>query len=171
MVASNVGLLRKFDMKQRCACIVASVVVVILWMYPVPAAAQDATASEPHLSLRKAVPLPKGRPAPRTADGHPDLSGVWFQGTTGGFTNDPEGRRQFDPKVTPEQLPSFQPWAAEKIKVMSATEYELGRASVKCEPRGVPGMFLINPYPLKLVQTATEFIQLNELNNNWRIVF
>ena len=29
------------------------------------------------------VPLPPGGPAPRMADGHVDLSGVWFSGPTG----------------------------------------------------------------------------------------
>jgi hypothetical protein len=114
--------------------------------------------------------LPKGGPAPRTADGHPDLSGVWFPGTSGGFTFNAAARRQFDPKVTPEEPPPFQPWATAKIKAMTATDYELGRASVNCMPRGVPGMFLIDPYPIQLVQTPGQLVQLDELNNNFRVI-
>src|SRR5579864_8468889 len=55
--------------------------------------------------------LPKGGPTPRVADGHPDLSGVWFPGYTGGYSTDhPAAQRQFDPKVTPEERPAYQPW-------------------------------------------------------------
>jgi len=115
--------------------------------------------------------LPKGGPTPRTADGHPDLSGVWFPGTTGGYdTSNPPAQRQFDPKVTPEEKPPFQPWAAAKIKSMTPVDFELGRASVNCMPRGTPSMFLMNPYPTKLVQTRDELIQLNELNSNFRAI-
>jgi hypothetical protein len=115
--------------------------------------------------------LPKGGPAPRAADGHPDLSGVWFPGYTGGYSTDhPAAQSQFDPKVTPEERPAFQPWAAAKIKAMSAAELELARPSVNCQPRGTPGMLLLNPYPTQLVQTRDELIQLNELNTNFRVI-
>src|SRR5947199_9746335 len=69
--------------------------------------------------------MPPGGPAPRLADGHPDFTGLWLpnsagQGVSGRYGVDPAARRQFDPKVTPEEPPSFQPWAAEKIKSMKA---------------------------------------------------
>jgi hypothetical protein len=131
-------------------------------------AAQEGNSSQPAKSKQQAVP--EGGPAPRTADGHPDLSGVWFAGRAGGHVDNPALRRQFDPKVTPEEPPSFQPWAMAKIKAMTSTDYELGRASVNCMPRGVPGMFLINPYPFQIVQTPGLFVQLDELNNNFRVV-
>jgi hypothetical protein len=132
-------------------------------------AAQEGKGSEPAQPVKsKQTPLPPGGPAPRTADGHPDLSGVWFGGTAGGFTYNPALRRQFDPKA--EEPPQFQPTAAAKIKSMTQTDYELGRASVNCLPRGVPGMFLINPYPFQIVQTTGLFAQLDELNNNFRVV-
>ena len=41
---------------------------------------------------------------------------------------------------------------------------------MNCLPRGVPGMFLINPYPLQLVQTPGQLVQLDELNNNFRVI-
>ena len=124
------------------------------------AAAQDAADA-----------LPKGGPAPRAADGHPDLSGVWFPGFTGGYSTDhPAAQSQFDPKVTPEEKPAFQPWAAAKIKSMTPVELELARPSVNCQPRGTPGMLLLNPYPTQLVQTRDELIQLNELNTNFRVI-
>jgi hypothetical protein len=135
-----------------------------------PATTQDGKASEPGAAKAKTQAVPKGGPAPRSADGHPDLSGVWFPGTAGGFTFNTALRKQFDAKASPEEPPPFQPWAAAKIKAMTTTDYELGRASVNCLPRGVPGMFMIDPYPFQLVQTPGLFVQLDELNNNWRVV-
>ena len=127
--------------------------------------------SVPGFGKANAKPLPPGGPAPRTTDGHPDLSGVWFPGTTGGYsTSSSAAQRQFDPKVTPEEKPPFQPWAAAKIASMSRVDFELGRASVNCLPRGTPLNFLGNPYPIKLVQTRDELIELNELNTNFRVV-
>jgi hypothetical protein len=135
------------------------------------AAAQDEKKPEAGSSQPKQQPLPKGGPTPRTADGHPDLSGVWFPGTTGGYsTSSSAAQRQFDAKATPEEKPPFQPWAAAKIASMSRVDFELGRASVNCQPRGTPLNFLGNPYPIKLVQTRDELIELNELNTNFRVV-
>jgi len=103
----------------------------------------------------------KDGPAPRAADGHPDLSGVWF----------PDMRQYGPPAVAAvAQTVPFQPWAAAKIKAMSPAELELSRPSVNCAPRGVPGMWFANPYPVKLVQTRDELIQLNELNTNSRVI-
>jgi hypothetical protein len=120
-------------------------------------------------------PLPAGGPAPRLADGHPDLSGHWLpngagQGVSGRFGVDPAARGQFDPKVTPEERPSFQPWAEAKIKSMSPTELELSKSSVNCMPRGLPAIWLQNPYSTMIVHTPTMMAQLFEVLNNWRLV-
>jgi hypothetical protein len=101
----------------------------------------------------------EGGPTPHAADGHPDLSGVWFP-----------DMRQFAPQVVAAEKPPFQPWAAAKIGSMTAVDLELGRPSVNCMPRGTPGMLLLNPYPTQLVQTRSELIQLNELNTNFRVI-
>lgn len=53
---------------------------------------------------------------------------------------------------------------------MSDVELEIGRPSVNCMPRGVPGMFTADPYPLQLVQTPGQLVQLDELNNNFRVI-
>jgi hypothetical protein len=63
------------------------------------------------------VPLPPGGPSPRMADGHVDLSGVWFPGPTGkanAWSVVPDERIQEAP------VP-FQPWAEAKIKSMTRT--------------------------------------------------
>ena len=148
-------------------------VILALGLISGAASAQDKKSivqEERPVNAKKGIPLPPGGPTPRLSDGHPDFSGVWFQGSTGGHTFDAAARRQFNPKVTPEEPPSFQPWAAAKIKAMSSTDYELGRASVNCLPRGVPGMVLINPYPFQLIETPGQLVQLDELNNNWRVI-
>ena len=120
--------------------------------------------------------MPPGGPAPRLVDGHPDLSGHWLpnsagQGVSGRDGVDPAARMQFDPKVTPEALPVFQPWAEAKIKSMTPVELELSKSSVNCIPRGVPAIWLQNPYSTVIVQTPTMLAQLYEVLNNWRLIY
>lgn len=120
--------------------------------------------------------IPPGGPAPRTADGHPDLSGVWFPNGAGielDLVNhvDPDARRLFDPKVTPEEKPSLQPWVVAKIKSLGDAIRVQGGPN--CEPEGVPGMFLMSPprpWPIQLVQTPGQLVQLVEFGNNFRVI-
>lgn len=157
-------------MKFRVGCLAGLAALLgVFFLLSMSAAAQESN-SEGRSGRSTANPAPKGGPAPRSSDGHPDLSGVWFPGMAGGFSFNASLRKQFDPSVTPEEAPPFLPWAAAKIKAMTKTDFELGRASVNCLPRGVPGMFLINPYPIQLVQTPGQIVQLDELNNNFRVV-
>jgi hypothetical protein len=119
--------------------------------------------------------MPPGGPAPRLANGRPDLSGHWLpnsagQGVSGRYSVDPAAQRQFDPKVTPEEPPSFQPWALEKIKAMTPTELELSKSSVNCMPRGVPAIWLQNPYSTMLVHKPDVLVQLFEVLNNFRVI-
>jgi hypothetical protein len=158
--------------------------------------------STPGYSGRTASkPLPDGGPAPRLADGHPDFSGVWFVGLlgkedatlVGSFGVQDPSQRPFDPKVTPEGRPSFQPGAAEKVKQqqanllndtrdpssfdklpreqkLAALDMEILKLSRNCMPRGVPGMFLAGARPLQLVQRPGELVELNELNHDYRVI-
>lgn len=120
-------------------------------------------------------PLPPGGPAPRLADGHVDFSGHWLpngagQGVSGRFGVNPAARGQFDPKVTPEERPVLQQWALDKIKSMTPTEVELSKSSVNCMPRGLPAIWLQNPYSTMLVHTPKVLAQLYEVLNNWRVI-
>jgi hypothetical protein len=154
-----------------CACFVAAGLPpsrsALWWTSQSVLAAQD--------TQYKIRPLPPGGPAPRLPDGHVDFSGQWFpngagQGVSGRFGVDPAAVPQFDPKVTPEERPAFQPWALEKIKAMTPTELELSKSSVNCMPRGVPAIWLQNPYTTLIVHKPGLMAQLYEVLNNWRVI-
>jgi hypothetical protein len=157
-------------MKSHLRCGVASTAVLALMYVLSPfAGAQDKPAPVGIMA--------PGGPAPRTSDGHPDLSGVWWPNRTGiphvenrGVPVEPAALRQFDADVTPEPPPSFQPWAAEKIKGMTATERELAKGSVNCVPRGLPAIWLSNTYAIQFVQTPELLVQLIEVLNNFRVI-
>ena len=161
--------MKRLEMNRRLDSPVGSTAAMVIAACVIltPAFAQQGKTPE---RIHKLAP---GGPAPRTTDGHPDLSGVWFPNSAGQALNgarlvgddpvDEDARRQFDPKVTPEEKPSFQPWAAAKIKAMTSTESQLERPSVKCLPRGVPGM-LATAYPIQLVSTPGQLVELVELN-------
>jgi hypothetical protein len=120
--------------------------------------------------------LPPGGPAPRTADGHPDLSGVWFPNSAGIDIElydhvDLDARLMFDPKVTPEEKLPLRPEALAKVKALGDELRVQGGST--CDPQGVPGMFLMSPprpWPTQLVQTPKELVQLLEYGNNFRVV-
>jgi hypothetical protein len=119
--------------------------------------------------------LPPGGPAPRLPDGKPDFSGHWFpngagQGVSGRFGVDPAALSTFDATKTPEERPSFQPWAEARIKAMTPTELELTKSSVNCLPRGVPAIWLQNPYTTLIMHKPGIMAQLYEVLNNWRVI-
>src|ERR671911_1409079 len=99
-----------------------------------PAAAQNAPPPGPGQKVGLMAP---GGPAPRAADGKPDLTGMWWPNRTGiphventGAEVDRAALRQFDPAVTPEAPPVFLPDAAAKMKAMTATQREAAKGSV-----------------------------------------
>ena len=53
---------------------------------------------------------------------------------------------------------------------MTPTELELSKSSVNCLPRGVPAIWLQNPYTTMIVHKPGLMVQLYEVLNNWRIV-
>ena len=53
---------------------------------------------------------------------------------------------------------------------MTPTEVELSKSSVNCMPRGLPAIWLQNPYSTMLVHTPQMLAQLYEVLNNWRLI-
>jgi hypothetical protein len=166
-------------MKKKLSGYLPLMACFILFSMVANAHAQDSSKPGVIPQHQQIKVLPPGGPTPRTADGHPDFSGVWFPGVTGdGNLNDaglagPVGiATQHQLLKTPEPPYPFQPWAAARFKEMFPTEIDrqLHSPAVKCTPRGVPAMWIWNPYPIQLVTVPGQFIQLNEMDVDYRVV-
>src|SRR3954468_13256664 len=104
---------------------------------------------------RRGAAAPSG-PAPKLANGQPDLSGVW-QG--GGPVGDLEQGMPKGEKI---------PLNAEGIRVMAARQSK-DDPEANCLPTGVPR---IAPYPWRIVQTPTHVFFLYEGNiHTYRQIF
>ena len=109
-------------------------------------------------------------PAPKLADGTPDLSGIWVRIKPAKAPPGPE----FGNTVTyymPEgaKVP-FQPWAEALLNKRRYEDLGGGRPSERCLPHGILGGMLPNT-PFKLAQTPGLTIMLYEQFNHYRQIF
>src|SRR2546426_8220989 len=107
-------------MKRGLTCYAgtAGLVVAGLCMFAQNATAQGAKAPVKIAGdFDKVHILEPGGPAPRAADGHPDLTGRYYPNQAGrmlqgAYRIDNTIMRQFDPKKTPQENPVFRPEVA-----------------------------------------------------------
>src|SRR3979490_1864145 len=96
-------------------------------------------------------------PAPRTADGKPDLSGLWAP--------DPHFMGDFSAALKPGDVLPLQPWALKLTKERLPKD----DPNANCLPAGVPRMA---PYPWKVIQTPKLIVFLMEGNmHTYRQIF
>jgi hypothetical protein len=112
-------------------------------------------------------------PAPRTADGKPDFSGIWMVDTASEPNGPPSGR---PPLVRggnagagfKDGLP-FQPWAA-ALQKKRAAEIGLNDPDGLCLPQG-PLQYHVDPQPLKIFQTPRQILIIYESNYGLRTIY
>ncbi len=96
---------------------------------------------------------------PRTADGKPDISGLWLPATP--YVLNPNGR-------PPGDVP-FQPWAEALVKERAENSWR-DDPSAACIAGGVPRVDLI-PYPFRIVNAPGRMIILYEIYHEFREIF
>jgi hypothetical protein len=99
-------------------------------------------------------------PAPKTAAGKLDLSGIWRVATN---------KYLFNIATDIGEAP-FQPWAAALYK-QRADALGKDRPSERCIPHGIPDGMLVPNSPFKIVQTPGETVILYEEFNHYRQIF
>ena len=118
---------------------------------------------------------PPAGPPPRTADGHPDLSGVWWPGGDVAVTNLPVGTSRA-PSGPPRQDPNspalyaslYEPDAAVKAKTLS----EKDDPALRCIPSVIgPHVSLVDQgYIGQIVQTPKFVVLLTETYHGFKII-
>jgi hypothetical protein len=104
-------------------------------------------------------------PTPRTADGHPDFSGVWEMYAEG---ENPKLLTNLAADLKPGDVP-FLPWAETTYKERAASNGK-DHPGAQCLPSGIPEKDTV-PHPYKIVQTPDLIIILYESRTIYRQIF
>src|SRR6266446_10917190 len=135
-------------------------VVAVLFAFPAPACAQWLKVPVKGIP-RLADGTPNlSAPAPKTADGKTDLSGLW-QPTSRYIAN-------IASDLKPEEVP-FRPWAEALYKQRQETKSK-DDPTGHCIPGGVPRNDAV-PYPFKILNTAGMVVILYEAVHSYRQIF
>ena len=104
-------------------------------------------------------------PAPRLANGRPDLSGVWRPDNT--YNGRPQN---FAANLTVDNIP-YQPWAEALLEERKTGVHENEDSSALCLPQGVPRMDAA-PGQWKVIQNPDSIVILYEaFGILWRQIF
>jgi hypothetical protein len=123
--------------------------------------------------------------APRTADGKPDLTGVWQGGSTqpgeweeanagsgvGGTGRDPNAPvvgSSNDRPAGREGAP-YQDWAAQKV-LEAFDRRGIDDPTSRCLPAGIPRSVMLGLFPQQIVQTPTQIVILYEYMSTFRVI-
>ena len=124
---------------------------------------------------------PASRAFPRTADGKPDLSGVWQGGTNrrgsweeansglgvGGTGTDPTAPANPASQGVIRDPAPYQPWAAQKV-VESFNKRGIDDPLGLCLPPGIPRITIVGLFPFEIVQTPKQIVILYEYMHTFR---
>jgi hypothetical protein len=113
------------------------------------------------------------KPAPRMADGHPDLSGVWWRGGDiggRGFGGAPRGTPGATPPPTPTTFADlYQPWALAHAKMLA----DKNDPTVHCLPTAF-GTLNVSLFDVgavgQIVQTPKFVVMLTETFHGYQII-
>ena len=146
--------------KQMASGIVSGMLLAVFSLGAQQAAPPvDSKAKTGTIGLYRNQQLAPNAPAPKLADGTPDLSGVWLG--SGGNSADianPKGLKSGDQVV-------MLPWAEDVVKNRLSKQ----DPEANCLPAGIPRG---SPYPWRIVQTPTHYFILFEGNiHSFRQIF
>jgi hypothetical protein len=145
-----------------------------------------AVALTPVLLAAQAPPTPAAKSSfPRTADGKPNLTGVWQSGSTakgsweeanqgtgvggsGKNPNAPAVLSASDRPTTAEKAP-YQPWAAQKV-LESYKIRGIDDPDALCLPPGIPRTSVLGLFPTQIVQTPQQIVFLYEYMHEFRVI-
>src|SRR5580698_8957026 len=126
-------------------------------------------------------PVPSKPPVPRTAEGKPDMSGVWQGGGASGlaFAVGSENAKAARPgdaavasapaAVVPSRVvPPYQQWMLPKLKELRDRR-NIDDPSARCLLVGVPRI-TNEPLPIKIIQTKDEITFLYETFHGFRVI-
>jgi hypothetical protein len=115
------------------------------------------------------------RPVPRTADGKPDLSGIWIAGGIALLFGEEEAARIREadkaagrPAPPPREPPPYKPEADKKRQEYLARR-GIDDPMARCLLTGVPRI-TVRPLPFEIVQLPNRVIILYEIHHAFRII-
>jgi hypothetical protein len=120
--------------------------------------------------------LANGQKMPRTADGKPDMTGVWQGGSNRAGTWEeangpqPAGAARGGRGAAPAREPApYQDWAKAKVQE-SFNRRGIDDPDARCLMAGTPRSTTIGLFPMQIVQTPTQVIILYEVFHAFRVI-
>jgi hypothetical protein len=149
----------------------------------VVAAALCAACAAPETASEQEAKSSPQNAVPRTADGKPDLTGVWQGGTNlrgtweeansglgvGGTGADPLAPAVPASQQVIKDPAPYQPWAAARV-LESFKKRGIDDPLGLCLPAGVPRSSIVSLFPVQIVQTPTQVIILYEYMSAFRVI-